>query len=55
MPLFSGQKNGIKNKNVTNTEGNVEDCILVTKNPGYYVIKYFRKIFKVAVESVKKK
>lgn len=47
MPLFSGQKNRIKNKNITNTEGNVEDYILVTKNPGYYVIKYFRKIFKV--------
>lgn len=43
MPLLSGQKNRIKNKNITNTEGNVEDCILVTKNAGYYVIKYFKK------------
>ena len=29
MPLFSGQKSRIKNKNITNTGGNTEDCILV--------------------------
>lgn len=46
MPLFSGQKNRIKNKDVTNTEGNVEDCILVMKNTSSYVVKRCGKYLK---------